>query len=114
MERDRVVAPDVWQSDKAHVLREISFGARVAEEEAVGAAVAYVLVPEGIVAMVWSQGSRWFPVRTFNFLPGSVFPADVGPAPPQGYAAALLVALLWMTAFILVSFAAFRRQDVSA
>jgi ABC-2 type transport system permease protein len=81
---------------------------------AVGVALAYVLVPEGIVAMVWSEGSRWFPIRTFNFLPGSVFPPDVGPNPPQGYTAALLVAVLWMTVFALGSFAAFRRQDINA
>jgi ABC-2 type transport system permease protein len=81
---------------------------------AVGVALAYVLVPEGIVAMVWSEGSRWFPIRTFNFLPGSVFPAAVGPNPPQGYTAALLVAALWMTVFALGSFAAFCRQDINA
>lgn len=81
---------------------------------AVGVALAYVLVPEGIVARVWNEGSRWFPVRTFNFLPGSVVPPDVGPTPPQGYAAALLVAALWMTAFVVGSFVAFRRQDVTA
>jgi ABC-2 type transport system permease protein len=81
---------------------------------AVGVALAYVLVPEGIIAMVWSEGSRWFPVRTFNFLPGSVFPTDVGPTPPQGYAAALLVAALWMTVFVVGSFVAFRRQDINA
>src|SRR5689334_18612926 len=28
---------------------------------AVGVALAYVLVPEGIIAMVWQAGSRWFP-----------------------------------------------------
>jgi ABC-2 type transport system permease protein len=81
---------------------------------AVGAALAYVLVPEGIIAMVWNEGSRWFPIRTFNFLPGSVFPTDVGPTPPQGYTAALLVALGWMTVFIVGSFVAFRRQDINA
>jgi ABC-type transport system involved in multi-copper enzyme maturation permease subunit len=81
---------------------------------AVGVALAYVLVPEGIIAMVWNEGSRWFPIRTFNFLPGSVFPPHVGPTPPQGYAAALLVALLWMTLFVAGSFVAFRRQDINA
>lgn len=81
---------------------------------AVGVALGYVLVPEGIVAMVLPSVSRWFPIRTFNFLPGSVFPTDVGPNPPQGYAAALLVAALWMAAFLAVSFAAFRRQDITA
>ena len=81
---------------------------------AVGAALAYVLVPEGIVAMVWTQGSQWFPVRNFNFLPGSAFPSDVGPNPPHGYAVALLVALAWMTVFVLVGFVLFRRQDVTA
>ena len=81
---------------------------------AVGVALAYVLVPEGIVAMVWPSVSRWFPIRTFNFLPGSVFPADVGPNPPQGYTAAALVAVVWMTVFIVGSFVAFRRQDINA
>jgi ABC-2 type transport system permease protein len=81
---------------------------------AVGAALAYVLVPEGIIAMVWPQGSQWFPVRNFNFLPGSVFPADVGPNPPKGYTVALLMALLWMTVFVVGSFVVFRRQDVLA
>jgi ABC-type transport system involved in multi-copper enzyme maturation permease subunit len=80
---------------------------------AVGVAMAYVLVPEGIVAMVWNEGSRWFPIRTFNFLPGSVFPADVGPTPPQGYTAALLVALVWMTIFVVASFVAFRQKDIT-
>jgi ABC-type transport system involved in multi-copper enzyme maturation permease subunit len=81
---------------------------------AVGVALAYVLVPEGIIAMVWKSGSQWFPIRTFNLLPGSVFPTDVGPTPPQGYAAALLVALGWMTVFVVLSFVAFRRQDITA
>jgi len=81
---------------------------------AVGVALAYVLVPEGIIAMVWNEGSRWFPIRTFSFLPGSVFPPDVGPVAPQGYTAALLAALLWMTVFVAGSFVAFRRQDINA
>jgi ABC-type transport system involved in multi-copper enzyme maturation permease subunit len=81
---------------------------------AVGVALAYVLVPEGILAMVWHSGSQWFPICTFNSLPGSAFPTDVGPTPPQGYAAALLVALLWMTVFVVGSFEAFRRQDITA
>jgi ABC-type transport system involved in multi-copper enzyme maturation permease subunit len=79
---------------------------------AVGVALAYVLVPEGIIAMVWRTGSQWFPIRTFNFLPGAVFPPEVGPTPPQGYPAALLVALLWMTIFVVGSGVAFRRQDI--
>ena len=81
---------------------------------AVGVALAYVLVPEGIIAMVWNEGSRWFPIRTFNFLPGSVFPTDVGPTAPQGYTAALLAALVWMAVFVAGSFVAFRRQDINA
>jgi ABC-2 type transport system permease protein len=81
---------------------------------AVGAALAYVLIPEGIIAMVWNEGSRWFPIRTFNFLPGSVFPASVGPIPPQGYTAALLVALLWMLIFAVVSAVVFQRMDINA
>ncbi len=81
---------------------------------AVGVALAYVLVPEGIIAMVWQEESRWFPIRVLNFLPGSVFPPAVGPTPPQGYLAALLVALLWMASFIVVSAVVFRHQDVNA
>jgi len=81
---------------------------------AVGVALAYVLVPEGVIAMVWQEGSKWFPVRVLNFLPGSIFPPAVGPTPPQGYTTALLVALLWMVGFVVVSAVVFRRQDVSA
>ncbi len=81
---------------------------------AVGSALAYVLVPEGIIAMAWQDGSKWFPVRVLNFLPGSVFPTDVGPTPPQGYTAALLVALLWMVGFVVVSAVVFRCLDISA
>lgn len=81
---------------------------------AVGVSLGYILVPEGIIAMVWQEGSRWFPIRTFNFLPGSVFPPDVGPIPPQGYAAALLVAAVWMMVFVVGSFVVFQRQDINA
>src|SRR6266702_2293337 len=81
---------------------------------AVGIALAYVLVPEGVIAMVLQDGSKWFPVRVLNFLPGSIFPPAVGPTPPQGYTTALLVALLWMVGFVVVSAVVFRRQDVSA
>ena len=81
---------------------------------AVGIALAYVLVPEGIIAMAWKEGSKWFPIRVLNFLPGSVFPTAVGPTPPQGYTAALLVALLWMAGFMAVSAVVFRRLDIKA
>jgi ABC-2 type transport system permease protein len=81
---------------------------------AVGVALAYVLVPEGVIAMVWQEGSKWFPVRVFNFLPGSTVPPAVGPPPPQGYPTALLVALLWMAGFVVVSAVVFQRQDVNA
>lgn len=81
---------------------------------AVGIALVYVLVPEGLIAMVWREGAEWLPVRVFNYLPGSSVPAAVGPTPPQGYTAALLVALLWMVGFVVVSAVAFRRQDINA
>ena len=81
---------------------------------AVGIALAYVLVPEGLIAMVGQEGSKWFPVRVLHFLPGSIFPPAVGPTPPQGYTAALLVALLWMAGFVIVSAVVFRCQDINA
>lgn len=81
---------------------------------AVGIALAYVLVPEGLIAMVWREASQWLPVRTFNFLPGSAIPPAVGPTAPQGYPAALLAALLWMVAFAVLSAVFFRRQDITA
>ena len=81
---------------------------------AVGIALAYVLIPEGLIAMVWRDGAEWLPVRVFNYLPGSTVPAAIGPTPPQGYTAALLVALLWMAGFIVVSAAVFRRRDINA
>ena len=80
---------------------------------AVGIALAYVLVPEGLIAVVWPQGSEWFPIRVFNYIVGATVPA-VGPTPPQGYLAALLVAVLWMAGFVAVSAVVFPRQDVNA
>jgi hypothetical protein len=81
---------------------------------AVGIALAYVLVPEGVIAVVWRDRAEWLPVHVFNYLAGSTVPAAFGLAPPQGYTAALGVSLLWMAGFVLVSAVAFRRQDVSA
>jgi ABC-type transport system involved in multi-copper enzyme maturation permease subunit len=81
---------------------------------AVGVALAYVLVPEGLVAMVWRDASQWLPVRVFNYLPGSIMPEGIGPTPPEGYGAALIVALLWMAGFAGVSAVVFRRHDVFA
>ena len=81
---------------------------------AVGVALAYVLVPEGLVAMVWLDASQWLPVRVFNYLPGSIMPVGIGPTPPQGYGAALIVALLWMAGFVALSAVVFRRHDVLA
>src|SRR5438045_9554976 len=48
---------------------------------AVGIALAYVLVPEGLIAMVWRDGAEWLPVRVFNYLPGSTGPAARSPNP---------------------------------
>ena len=81
---------------------------------AVGVALAYVLVPEGLVAMVWLDASQWLPVRLFNYLPGSIMPAGIGPTPPQGYGAVLIMALVWMAGFVAVSAVVFRRHDVLA
>ena len=52
--------------------------------------------------------------RAFNYLPGSIMPVGIGPTPPQGYGAALIVALLWMASFIALSAVVFRRHDVFA
>jgi len=81
---------------------------------AVGVALAYVLVPEGVIAMVWQEGSKWFPVRVIIFLPRSTFPSAVGTTPPQVYPVALLMALLWKAGFVVVSAVVFQRQDVNA
>ena len=78
---------------------------------AVGVALAYVLVPEGLVAMVWLDASKWLPVRVFNYLPGSIMPVGIGPTPPQGYGAALIVALRWIAGFVALSAVLFRRHD---
>ena len=80
---------------------------------AVGIALAYVLVPEGLIAVVWPEGAEWLPVRVFNYIVGSTVPS-IGPTPPQGYTAALGVSLLWMAVFVVVSVVVFPRQDVSA
>jgi pimeloyl-ACP methyl ester carboxylesterase len=38
--------------------------------QAVGIAVAYVLVGEALIGEVWSNGAQWFPVHIFGYLPG--------------------------------------------
>jgi ABC-2 type transport system permease protein len=81
---------------------------------AVGVALVYVLVPEGLVARVFLDASRWLPARTFLYLPGSVMPVGIGPTPPQGYGAVLIAALVWMAVFVAVSAVVFRRHDVVA
>jgi len=80
---------------------------------AVGIALAYILVLEGIIAVVLPQVSQWFPGRVFNTIVGATVPI-VGPTPPQGYLAALLAALLWIIGFIVVSAIVFPRQDINA
>jgi ABC-2 type transport system permease protein len=79
---------------------------------AVGIALAYLLVFEGIIAVVLPQVSQWFPGRVFNTIVGAMVPL-VGPNPPQGYLAALLAAVLWTIGFLVVSAIVFRRQDVN-
>jgi ABC-2 type transport system permease protein len=80
---------------------------------AVGIALAYILVFEGIIAVVLPQVSQWFPGRVFNTIVGAMVPL-VGPNPPQGYLAALLAAVLWTIGFLVVSAIVFRSQDVNA
>ncbi len=80
---------------------------------AVGIALAYILVFEGIIAVVLPQVSQWFPGRVFNTIVGSTVPI-VGPLPPQGYLAALLATVLWIIGFSVVSAIVFPRQDVNA
>ena len=78
---------------------------------AVGIALAYILVFEGIIAVVLPQVSQWFPGRVFNTIVGTTVPI-VGPTPPQGYLAALLATMLWIIGFIVVTAIVFPRQDV--
>jgi hypothetical protein len=80
---------------------------------AVGIALAYILVFEGIIAVVVPQLSQWFPGRVFNTIVGATVP-KVGPTPPQGYLAALLATVLWIIGFSVVSAIVFPRQDVNA
>ena len=80
---------------------------------AVGIGLAYILVLEGIIAMVAPEVSQWFPGRVFNTIVGATVPI-VGPNPPQGYLAALLASVLWMVGFIVVSAYVFPRQDINA
>ena len=80
---------------------------------AVGIALAYVLVLEGIIGVVAPQVAHWFPGRVFNTIVGATVPM-VGPLPTQGYLAALLASVLWMVSFVVVSAVVFQRQDVKA
>lgn len=78
-----------------------------------GIALAYILVVEGIIAVVLPQVTQWFPGRVFNTIVGATVPL-AGPTPPQGYPAALAAALLWIVGFVVTSAAVFPRQDVKA
>jgi ABC-2 type transport system permease protein len=80
---------------------------------AVGIGLAYILVLEGVIAMVAPQVSQWFPGRVFNTIVGATVPI-VGPNPPQGYLAALLASVLWIVGFVVVSALVFPRQDIKA
>jgi ABC-type transport system involved in multi-copper enzyme maturation permease subunit len=79
----------------------------------VGIALGYILVFEGIIAVVVPQVSQWFPGRVFNTIVGATVPM-VGPTPPQGYLAALLATVLWIIGFCVVSAIVFPHQDVNA
>lgn len=80
---------------------------------AVGIALAYILVLEGIIAVVAPQVSQWFPGRVFNTIVGATVPL-VGPAPAQGYPAALLASVLWIAGFAAASALVLPRQDINA
>ncbi len=80
---------------------------------AVGIALAYVLVGEALIGLVWPDGAEWLPAHVFGYLPGTTSPMAYGIA-PQGYNATLIVALLWMVGFVMLGFAAFKFRDVSA
>jgi len=79
----------------------------------VGIALAYLLVVEGIIAVVLPQVTEWFPGRVFNTIVGATVPL-VGPRPLQGYSAALGAALLWIVGFVVATAIVFPRQDVNA
>jgi ABC-type transport system involved in multi-copper enzyme maturation permease subunit len=80
---------------------------------AVVIALAYILVLEGIIAVVAPQVSQWFPGRVFNTIVGATVPL-VGPTPAQGYPAALLASVLWIAGFVAASALVLPRQDVKA
>lgn len=79
----------------------------------VGIGLAYILVVEGIIAVVLPQVTQWFPGRVFNTIVGAAVPL-VGPTAPQGYPAALVAALLWTLGFVAASAVVFPRQDIKA
>jgi ABC-type transport system involved in multi-copper enzyme maturation permease subunit len=72
---------------------------------AVGISLAYVLVGESLLNLIWQDGASWLPAHLFGYLTGT---------PPTGYGSALVVALLWMVGFAVVAGAMFRIPDVSA
>jgi ABC-type transport system involved in multi-copper enzyme maturation permease subunit len=80
---------------------------------AVGISLAYILVFEGIIAVVAPQVSQWFPGRVFNTIVGATVPL-VGPTPAQGYPAALLTSLLWIACFVGATALVLPRQDITA
>jgi ABC-type transport system involved in multi-copper enzyme maturation permease subunit len=80
---------------------------------AVGISLAYILVLEGIIAVVAPQVSQWFPGRVFNTIVGATVPM-VGPTPAQGYPAALLTSVLWIVGFVAASALVLPRQDINA
>jgi ABC-2 type transport system permease protein len=73
---------------------------------AIGISLAYVLLGETLLGLVWQDGTNWLPVHLFDDLTAA--------SSPMGYGSALCVALLWMIGFAVISCALFRYRDVSA
>ena len=80
---------------------------------AVSISLAYALVAEPLIEMLWPDGAQWLPIHIFGYLPGVSSPMSYGPA-PMGYGSDLVVALLYMVGCIVVGFAAFRVMDITA
>jgi ABC-2 type transport system permease protein len=80
---------------------------------AVGVSLAYVLIAEDLITVVWPGGAVWFPHHLFSYLWGTPSPFTPG-APPMGYTSDAIGVLFYALGFISISAIAFRRMDIIA